>query len=170
MPSREFLAQLMGHQRAMYALICSLMGSSEHAQDVLQEANLALLEKTSEYDPTRPFRSWAFRFAHNQVLAYRQKTQRDRLVFDDQMLIEIRNRTISATDGLEEQIKSLDDCVRKLPVRHQELIRRRYCDGQKVTEIAASTGQSPNALAAILFRARQAVLRCIRRQVAEVDA
>ena len=170
-PSREFLSLLMEHQRAMYALICSLMGSSHHAQDVLQEANLALLEKTSEYDPARPFRSWAFRFAHNQVLAYRQKMQRDRLVFDDQMLIEIRDRTIQATDGLEDQLKSLDACVRKLPPRQRELIRRRYCDGQKLKEIATATGQSSNTLAAVLFRARQAVLRCMRsRVVKEAEA
>jgi RNA polymerase sigma-70 factor (ECF subfamily) len=165
-PSREYLALLMECQRALYALICSLLGSSEHAQDVLQETNLVLWEKSGEYDPSRPFRPWAFRFAHNQVLAFRRKRQRDRLVFDDEMLVEIRDRTIQATDQLDEQLKSLDDCVSKLPPRQQELIRRRYAHGQKLKDIAVMMRQSANNLAATLFRARQSVLRCMKAHLA----
>jgi RNA polymerase sigma-70 factor, ECF subfamily len=165
-PGRAYLSLLMENQRGMYALICSLLGNSEHAHDVLQETNLVMWEKAGEYDPARPFRPWAFRFAHNQVLAFRKKVQRDRLVFDEQMLAEIHDRTMTATDRLEDQLKSLDACMKKLPPRQHELVRRRYADGQKLKEIAAATRQSANALAAMLFRARRAILRCMKGRLA----
>ncbi len=166
MPSREYLALLMENQRSMYAMICSLLGNSERAQDVLQETNLVLWEKAAEYDRSRPFKPWALRFAHNQVLAFRQKTQRDRLVFDDQMLEDVRERTIVATETLENQLKSLDACLEKLPSQQRELIRRRYFEGIKLKQIAEDNSQSANSLAAMLFRARQALLRCMKTQVA----
>ena len=92
--------------------------------------------------------------------------QRDRLIFDEQTLCEIRDRTVQATDGLDEQLKSLDACVQKLPPRQQDLVRRRYCQGEKLTEIAAATGQTANALAAILFRG-QSILRCMKAHLAK---
>ena len=166
MPCREYVSLLMENQRRPLRLICAFSGNSEHAQDVLQETNLVLWEKAGDYDASRPFRPWAFRFAHNQVLAFRQKMQRDRLVFDEQMLVNIRDHTTRVTERLDDQIKSLDACVGKLSPRQQELIRRRYRDGQKLKEIAVATRQPANALAAMLFRSRQAIMRCMKAKLA----
>jgi DNA-directed RNA polymerase specialized sigma24 family protein len=81
-PSPGFLLQLTNHQSAMYAAVVSMMGRAEGAQDVLQETNAALLEKAKEYDPGKPFIAWAIGFARMQVLAWRKKQTRDRLVLD----------------------------------------------------------------------------------------
>src|SRR4051812_13542352 len=73
-------------QAALYAYVCSLLGTSAGAADVLQEANLVLWEKAMEYDPERPFLPWARRIAHFQVLAYRKRQSREKLLFDDDLL------------------------------------------------------------------------------------
>jgi RNA polymerase sigma-70 factor (ECF subfamily) len=171
MPNRDFLALLMEHQSALYAFICSLLGSAESSHDVLQETNLVLMEKASEYDPARPFRSWAFRFAHNQVMAFRLKLQRDRLVFSDQMLEQVHDRALEESEHVESALKALDKCMEKLPTRQRELIHRHYGEGLQLKEIAAGTSQSVNALAVMIFRARQAIIHCVKTRLAkEADA
>src|SRR5687767_1685246 len=73
-------------QSALYAYGCALLGTSTGAADVLQETNVVLWEKAGEYDHDRPFLPWAYRVAHFQVLAYRKRLSRDKLVFDDELL------------------------------------------------------------------------------------
>ncbi len=166
-PGREFLSLLMENQRGMYALICSLLGGSEHANDVLQETNVVLWEKAGEYDAARPFRPWAFRFAHNQVLAFRKKMQRDRLVFDDQMLMEIRDRTMTATERpgrpaqitgrLHEEAASATTGIGPPP-----LCRGEETQGNR--RLHAAVGQYLGGAAVC---ARRAILRCMKARLAK---
>ena len=65
-------------QSALYAYVCSLLGTSAGAADVLHEANVVLWEKAAEYDPSRPFLPWAYRIAYFQVLAHRKRRSRDK--------------------------------------------------------------------------------------------
>ena len=83
------MRHLTGCQSQLYAYICSLTGNSIAAQNVLQEANLVLWDKAAEFDPSRPFLPWAYTFAYMQVLAWRKKRRRDRLVFDEDLMSRI---------------------------------------------------------------------------------
>src|SRR4051812_46768559 len=78
--------EIAGCQSALYAYVCSLLGTSAGAADVVQEANVVLWETAREYDPARPFLPWAYRIAYFQVLAHRKRRSRDKLLFDDELL------------------------------------------------------------------------------------
>src|SRR5581483_4583915 len=94
-PSPAFLLQLTSHQSTLYAAVVAMMGGAEGAHDVLQETNAALLEKADEYDPARPFVAWAVGFARMQVMAWRKRLTRDRLVFDDELFAVLADRLVT---------------------------------------------------------------------------
>ena len=81
-----FVKLMTAHQGRLYAYVLSLLGDPDQANDVLQEANLVLWRTAGEFQMGSNFRAWAFRIAHFQVMAHRQRQLRDRLVFDDEML------------------------------------------------------------------------------------
>ena len=56
------------------------------ADDVLQETNLVLLRKESDFQPGTDFVAWASQVAAFQVKNDRAKRGRDRLTFDDALL------------------------------------------------------------------------------------
>src|SRR5580698_3875418 len=121
-PSAGFLLQLTNHQSAMYAAVVSMLGGAEGAQDVLQETNAALLEKALEYDPTRPFVPWAVGFARTQVLAWRKRQTRDRLVLDDELFEAVADRLATDPPAPNQRLEALERCLGKLPYLSRELV------------------------------------------------
>jgi RNA polymerase sigma-70 factor (ECF subfamily) len=87
MGHQETLVQLMTeHQGRLYAYILSLLGNPDQANDVLQDTNVVLWRSIGEFRVGSNFKAWAFRIAHFQVMACRQRQIRERLFFDDDLL------------------------------------------------------------------------------------
>lgn len=162
----EFVQCLTGAQSRLYAYICSLLGEAAGARDVLQETNLALWDKARDYDPARPFLPWAYRIAYLQVLAYRKRCVRSRLVFDEDLVSELADQVLSRDVDLEGRLEALGDCMSKLPGARREILDRRYVLGESVDQIARRVGKAPNVVAASLYRIRKVLLECIEARVA----
>ena len=164
--SSEFMQSLTGTQSRLYAYICSLMGGTGGARDVLQETNLALWDKADEYDSSRPFLPWAYRVAHFQVLAYRKRCARSRLVFDDKLVSKLAADFVARDEPDDGRLEALGDCMDRLPGPRRELIDRRYARGESVDQIAKGLRKPPNVVAASLYRIRKVLLECIESRLA----
>jgi RNA polymerase sigma-70 factor, ECF subfamily len=161
------LVQSLTHvQSRLYAYICSLLGESAGARDVLQETNLALWDKARDYDPSRPFLPWAYKIAYIQVLAYRKRCSRNRLLFDDQLVSELAEQVMSHDDDLDLRLEALGDCMGRLPGPRRELMDRRYLHGESVERIAQRLRKAPNVVAASLYRIRKTLHECIESKLA----
>jgi RNA polymerase sigma-70 factor (ECF subfamily) len=132
----------------------------------LQETNLVLWDKSHEYDPSRPFLPWAYRIAHFQVLAYRKRCARSRLVFDERLLNEVAQEFLGRDEDHDRRLEALGDCMEKLSERRRELLDRRYQCGESVDQIAAGLHKPPNVVSASLYRIRKALLECIESRLA----
>ena len=166
----RFVQLLTGLQSRLYAYLSTLLVRSEDARDALQETNLVLWKKAGEYDAARPFEPWAFRFAHWQALAWRKRQSRDRLVFDDTTFASLA-REVSHAGTAEDELRALEDCLAKLPDKQRALVERRYSAGESVNAIADSESKAPNAIAALLYRARKLLAECMGASLAgEGDA
>ncbi len=152
---------LTGTQSRLYAYICTLTGAAASARDVLQETNLALWDKAHEYDPERPFLPWAYRIAYLQVLAYRKKCTRNRLVFDEQLVSELAEESLDQGADDDRRLEALGHCMDKLPVHRRDLLDRRYLHGESVDQIAGHLRKAPNVVAASLYRIRKTLMECI---------
>jgi RNA polymerase sigma-70 factor (ECF subfamily) len=161
----EFVQLLTGTQSRLYTYICSLIGEAAGARDVLQETNLVLWEKAQDYDPSRPFLPWAYRFAYLQVRAHRQKCARSRLVFDDQLVSELAEEFLRRDENHDRRLEALEHCLEKLPGPRREILDRRYRDGETVDRIAQRMHKAPNVIAASLYRIRNTLHECIESKL-----
>ena len=166
----HFVARLISNQGTLYAYIASLMSGLDHANDVLQETNLKLCRKASVYDPEQPFLRWAYVFARNEVMAWRTRQARSRLVFDDELVTKIAEVLEAVEWDAERQLSALEVCVEKLPERQRELVSARYGRGEALQDIAARLGIAENAMAALFYRLRKALATCVELSVHEEEA
>ncbi len=160
--SARFVQLLTGMQSRLYAYLCTLLGRSHEARDVLQETNLVLWKKAADFDAARPFEAWAIQFARFQAMAWRKRQSRDRLVFDDTAFDFLAGESSRAGTGADDELRALENCLRKLPERSRTLLSRRYSENVSVNELALAEECAPNALAALLYRARKVLADCVR--------
>ena len=165
----EFIQLLTANQGRLYAYVLSLVGDPEHARDVMQETNAVLWQKAEEFELGTHFSAWMLKVAYFQVMAHRQKRARDRLVFDDDVASQLVDQAGRASEGFEQRQALLRDCIAKLNDRHRALIHARYMEDADLSSLAASMNRTVNAIRQTLFRARAALIECVRRQQAEAS-
>jgi len=164
------MRELAEAQFALFAYICALTGNSQDARDVLQETNLRLCKEAGRYDPSRPFIAWAKTIAVYEVMSYRKKQRRDRLVFEEDVFEHIAAQADGESQEVERHLAFLEGCVRKLPDTLREVVEARYLNRVSVQEVARRIGRSPNAVSLLLMRARQALSDCVRQASGEGGA
>lgn len=162
----EFVQQLTAAQSRLYSYICTLLCGAAGANDVLQETNLALWEKRSEYDRARPFLAWGYRFAYLQVLCYRKRRGRQTVLLDDVVLeqLAVACEQEAAVPG--DHLDALEECLERLPERHREAISQRYVHDQPLTAIGSAQGQAAGSVAAMLYRIRKTLADCVEHRLA----
>lgn len=160
----QFVSQLTNIQASLYAYICALLGGTHDAADVLQETNLVLWRKASEFDTERDFGVWARKFAYVQVLSYRQGRTRNRHVsnFSEEALDRIAARLETSNSEFAHRQRLLDDCAEKLSAYQQTLIQLRYVDGLEVKTISNKLSKPENNIATALYRARVSLIDCVK--------
>lgn len=159
---RKFMQALTDAQFDLYAYIRSLLGKSQDVDDILQDTNLALLQKQDAFEPSHPFLPWAKAFAKNQVMAYRKRQKRGNMVFDEEtfaLLVEdLSIRDFSAKKALEK----VEGCIDLLDPKQKELVDCRFRNGNPLESIAQRRNCSVNAVSILLCRIRRALLNCLQ--------
>lgn len=158
----ELGRQIVEVQRRLYAFILTLAPRRSEADDVLQETNVVLWAKRSEFTPGTNFWAWASRIAYLQVLALRKRQGRDRHQFDDLLIQEL---AAAAPDDFEARQQAMDQCLETLRPVDRELLDLRYRQNLQAPEIAALQSRSVNAVYQVLFRVRANLLRCIEQRL-----
>ena len=132
---------------------------------MLQEANIVLWKQWRQFQPGSNFKAWAFRIAHFQYMAYRQKQLRDRTLFSDELLATLASEAKEVDERHEERAAALERCLEQMPPRSREAIRLRYADELNVSDMAEKLHRNANAVYQILFRARQWLIACVNKDV-----
>jgi RNA polymerase sigma-70 factor (ECF subfamily) len=162
----RFVSLLARDGRRLHQFVASLVPRPADADDVLGETHLVLWREFGKFQPGTNFLAWASRVAFHQVLAWRKRQQRDRLVFTDDFLAAVADELTDAADRLEERAKALAGCVERVPPHHRELLRLRYTDGLGVEDIAGRLGRTADAVYRTLSRVRQALHECVTATLA----
>ena len=157
--SPELVQQITAAQSALYAFILTLMAGQDGAADVLQETNVKLCRELHRYDTSRPFLPWAMTLAKFEVMAWRTRQTRSRLVLDNDVAELLADEIEDSQD--DRQMAALESCLAALPARQREMISARYDRGETVRDMAKRLAQPENALAALLYRIRKVLHDCI---------
>jgi RNA polymerase sigma-70 factor (ECF subfamily) len=166
----EAFVALMGqHQRRLHQFVGSLIPNAADADDVLQETNLVLWREFGRFELGTNFVAWACAVAFNQILAWRKRQGRDRLVFSEAYLAAVADELTAAADRLEDRSHALAGCLDRLPSHHRDLLRQRYTDGATVEALAARMGRTTEAVYRMLSRIRLALHECVTNSLALAD-
>ncbi|MGB0769024.1 MAG: sigma-70 family RNA polymerase sigma factor [Phycisphaeraceae bacterium] len=166
-PNPEFVRAVTECQSRIYAYALSLLADPEAAADVLQETNLVLWEKADEFASIDNFPAYAIKIALNKTRNMRRKMQRDRLLFDDDVLDKLAAEADAIEPFKTERLAALSDCIERLPRHHRELIRRRYSQTTTVKQLAEAIGKPANSVRVMLFRIRETLVACVEGRVGE---
>jgi RNA polymerase sigma-70 factor, ECF subfamily len=164
--SADFVRELIQSQRRLYAFIFSLMRNSKDAEDVFQETNLVLWQKSAEFESGTDFLAWAFRIARFQILAFRKKRTRAREYHDENLCALLADQALQKLGELDARHEALGHCLNELRPEIRTLLARRYEPGASVNNMAQDFNRSPKAISEMLRRARIILMECIERRLA----
>lgn len=163
--NREFLTLMLPHQQSIRNFIYSIHPEAGDLDDIMQDTAMSLWEKFDTFDNTREFLPWAMRLAYFEVLRFRKKRSRDRLVFSDE-LVELLAGEAPQAEIAEPVRLALDSCLCRLDSRSRAVIEARYGQGTSITDLAAARNESVHRLYRILEKVRGMLVTCVRRQLA----
>ncbi len=129
------------HCSAAFSLAYRMCGRRATAEDVLQEAFLALWRSGARYDRARgSVRNWILRIVHNRsVDALRRNVVRERDLHHEDGILE-RQPGVERTDEqalAHEQTREVQGVLRELPREQSHVIELAYFGGFTHTEIAS---------------------------------
>lgn len=130
--------------------------SREDAEDLLVETFLAALENTtfsrlSEEEQ----RHWLWRVAHNKVAdCYRGKTRRTQVPLEQiaETILDDEERAPEELALRDEDAQRLRECIKHLPVLQQQVLRLKFVNGMRCTEIAPLLDKRDGAVRMLLSR------------------
>ena len=161
--SEELVTLMTQYQGRLYVYILSLIGDANAANDVLQETNVVLWRESRQFIPGTNFRAWAFRVAHFQCMAHRQRRLRDRIVFSDEVVATLAADAKELDKTYERRASAVGRCLERIHARSREALRLRYAEELAVKEVAKKMNRTANAISQLLFRARQWLMQCVKR-------
>jgi RNA polymerase sigma-70 factor (ECF subfamily) len=164
-PYRIYIRLFTRHEGALRCFVRTLLPTWDDVDEVMQDVSIAAWTKFDRFDPQTDFARWAATIARFEVLNYRRSKARDRLVFDEDLIVVLADECQEEFAQSEQERRALDCCLDKLPAHQRELVLRVYAAGQKIKPIAEEIGVSPNALYKTLGRLRLILLRCIEETI-----
>ena len=162
-PTSNYVRLWTRHQAEVGRYVQTMIPSGSAVAEVLQDVSVRLWEKWSEYDPERPFVPWAIRFAYLEVLKWRQRQARERLVFSDELLEQIHAAYEDEAPLMEARRKALDGCLEKLSIQERRWVMRRYERHGALQDEARSEGMSLNQIYYAMEQIRARLLDCVGR-------
>lgn len=166
--SAEMLVRLLTrHQEDLFRYIFALLPHEEDARDVLQETSVALYRKFAEYDPSKPFLPWAYRFAEFEVLKQRDRNIRGHRHFSYELAERLAREREELDATLHARLVALEQCLEELPAGDRALIRQRYHEQTRVDDLVELSGASRRTFFRNLDRVRRVLMDCIERRLAQ---
>lgn len=160
----ELVSHLVTSQMRLYGLILCMLPDRERAKDVLQNTNLAIWRKRGSFVPGTDFWAWASQIARFEVRNSCRKRSFDRHIFDEAALREVA-ATVDESVHNEDALRLFHHCVGKLSQRQADILHARYRTGDPVQKIALDRQSTVGAIKLSLYRARQALIQCIQRNL-----
>lgn len=145
--------------------ILALCPKYSAAEDIVQETMLVMWRKYDQYEAGTNFVAWGMQIARYCVSGYYRK-ERSRIVhFDNEALENISQHRNYVHSNQEAYLDALDECTKDLPENSKKMIRLRYVENMKVTNIALKLEKTLSSTYKVMSRIHHALLICIERKL-----
>lgn len=163
--SEEFVDCLMRHQRRIYGFVYTLVPNRTDAEDILHDTVLVLWRKWADYDSRKDLLPWACGIARNEIRNYFRKRSGRPGCLSEAALDQLAETVVESQDWLDARRKALEECVRKLPPRQHDLVRKCYGAERSIKDVAQELHWTANALYKTLRRVRRTLHECVDRSL-----
>ena len=153
------------HHAGVYHFARLMLGGGHDAEDVMQDAFLAVARSARTYKPRGRFRPWLMRIARNLCLNRLQaeRARRRVLAADGEALPEPASDSPPAPDVLEwdEGMRAVYGAVRGLPERQREALALYAFEGMRYKEITEALQLPMGTVKTLIHRARANLARAL---------
>lgn len=162
-----FLRLYVASEEHIFVFLRSLLPSREDAREVMQEVAVVLWARFDDLDHPANFRRWAFGVARLKAMSWMRDRRRDRLVFDDELVLLLAEEAEEDADSLAEERALLERCISRLGAAQRALLDAAYAPGARIDGLANAAGRSAMSLYKSLHRIRMTLLACVEKSRAE---
>lgn len=161
----EFLRLFFANQASIFSYIFTILPDWSDAEDVLQETSIVLWRNFGEFQPDTNFRAWACKTAFYQVLSFRKRHKKIPLPLSQETIEALSEESNELSDVLDDRLRALRTCVKKLKARDQDLLHRFYGVSTPTKVLAEQLGRPIGTITKSLTRIRRALLDCVERSI-----
>lgn len=162
---RSLLSALSSGLRSYYrARLVRAGRSPDNAEDLVQEALLAIHNRRDTYDPTKPFSAWAYAIARYKLFDYLRQSNaaaRD-IPFDD-----VSEMLFIETDETSEGRLDILNLLEKLPDKFRLAVQYVKIEGRSIAEAAHLCGVTEPALKSNVHRGLKRLASLVSERAAE---
>lgn len=165
--SDAFDALFDRHHRCAYAFAFTMLRRRETAEEVMQEAFVAVARTARDYVPKGRFRPWLMRIVRNMCLnRLSAERRRSRALAEsglDPALVEADDPGPLEQLASDERLAALQSLVGELPERQREAIALYALERMSYREVAEVMEVPLNTVKTLIHRARAALARGMQR-------
>lgn len=164
----RFLRHFTANEQAIRAHLRRLVPGPSDSEELMQDVAVVLWRKFREFSPEGNFRSWAFGVAKYEVLAWRRKQARSRVVLSGDAIELLADESAQGDSRFERHREQLQKCLDRLSSDKRDLLLAAYAPGVRIHDVAARSGRSVGGFYQWLHRIKRLLLDCIRSELIRI--
>lgn len=135
------------HENTLYRAALAILADVQEAEDAVQDAFIAYLEKAPDFDGPEHEKAWLIRVTLNACKDLVKSFFRSRTVPLEELL--------DQPAPLSEEHKEVLEAVLALPPKYRDAVYLHYYEGYTAAEIGKLLGKNTNTVYTLLTRARE---------------
>jgi RNA polymerase sigma-70 factor (ECF subfamily) len=150
------------HQGGVYGYLRSRLLEAADAEDLTQEVFLRSYVGHARFESTVLIRPWLLGIARNVLREHVRKIKRRKEVAWTELCLRLEDELVEfETHAYEDVMAHLPECLGSLGQSARQAIDMRYQARLRLSEIGEKLHRSEGAVKLLMFRARQALRRCL---------
>jgi RNA polymerase sigma-70 factor (ECF subfamily) len=133
----------------------SIIGSSQAAEDAMEDAFAALLAGRYHFDSQQQLRAWLYKATHHKAVDYLRRHKREVPLEDVENVLSSPDP--ASTVALKERSRTIYICLQRLPQQYREVLVLTYFENFSVSEICAILRKTKKQVYNLLARAKVAL-------------
>jgi len=156
-----FEAVVRRHQQTVFGYLRARVLQPSDAEDLTQEVFLRFYVARARFDCAQLIRPWLLGIARNLLREHARKSRRNRHVAWTELCLELEQALPAEDLQYDDVMAHLPNCLNGLGQSARQAIQLHYAENMRLAEIGERLRRSEGAIKLLVFRARQALKRCL---------
>lgn len=167
----QIIQALLAERPKFLAAAMAIVRDIHVAEDVYQDLFVKVLHRQEPFDSGDHLLAWSWQVARNRARELLRKQKKKPAKLDGEVLdLLVAETQQRSNDEISHKSQALAHCLGQLTNNARQIVKMRYVDGLRATEVAQQLGRKANAVYVSLSRIYRTLAECIQRRIAEEGA